>query len=545
MDPNADPQPTGCLVILTPLSSGMAEDARVWFAHRYAPAPAPGEGEDAPAEPPPPEPEIRTVPKWAAARFCADELLDGLVNTLAGGYPVPLDVAVIGYRGLDDGTVEFLPLINDIETLTPADVNGKWPLKLVPLADVANLPVEPRRREGDPKNWTVTAEYAGTAPAAAGLAEAYKLVSIWLTGRYNSRPPVVVHLTDGEGFDEHYARVARSLGLLATTFGPARLLHVGLAPGVEPTLCGLWTEEAPAPWAGLFDVSAELPAEDGGRAARRAVSVNDWILADAWSALFDMVPVEDSVAWSAADAGRFDADARGMWTQKMGNEPKQWEDAYAFEPAAGVAAVADGASSGIYCSVWAERLSRRFLADRPDARDPIALNKWVHGLRGEWRAAIDYDKLNWSKQAKVDQVGAAATFLGLEVGPADADGNRPWKACAVGDASLFWVRAGRLLGTFPVVADDQFGSAPLLVRSNAGFKTMACASAGTCRPGDRFFLATDAVAARLLKSVASGPGPDWQRFESIEENAWRAELDVLRKANDMVNDDCKIGRAHV
>jgi hypothetical protein len=158
----------------------------------------------------------------------------------------------------------------------------------------------------------------------------------------------------------------------------------------------------------------------------------------------------------------------------------------------------------------------------------------------EWRSAIEYEKLNWSKQRKVDEVGAAATLLGVEVGPADAEGNHPWRACAVGDASLFWVRDGKLLGSFPVVAADQFGSAPLLVRSNPGHKTLALAAAGVCQTGDRFLLATDAVAARLFKSAANGPGPEWERFETIDEDEWRAELDTLRKSNDMVNDDCTL-----
>jgi hypothetical protein len=270
------------------------------------------------------------------------------------------------------------------------------------------------------------------------------------------------------------------------------------------------------------------------------VSVNDWSLSDAWSALFDLTWSADATAWTEPDAGRFAPDARGMWAQKMGNTPEQWEDAFASEPAAGVAAVADGASTGIYCRTWADELARRFVADRPDVRDPLVLGKWVHGLRMEWRSAIEYEKLNWSKQRKVDEVGAAATLLGLEVGPADAEGNYPWRACAVGDASLFWVRDGKLVGTFPVVAADQFGSAPLLVRSNPGHKTLALAAAGVCRPGDRFLLATDAVAARLFKSAANGPGPEWERFETIGEDEWRAELDTLRKSNDMVNDDCTL-----
>src|SRR4030095_9321919 len=84
----------------------------------------------------------------------------------------------------------------------------------------------------------------------------------------------------------------------------------------------------------------------------------------------------------------------------------------------------------------------------------------------------------------------------------------------------FWVRNGKLVATFPVAAADQFGSAPMLVRSNHGFKTLPVFAAAACEPGDRFLLATDAVAARLFKSAANGPGPDWERFESLGGDAW-------------------------
>jgi hypothetical protein len=296
----------------------------------------------------------------------------------------------------------------------------------------------------------------------------------------------------------------------------------------------------PEPWSNLPELSAELPAEPEGRPARRAVSVNDWTIADAWSAIFDLVPTEDTVAWNTQEEGRFSPLVRELWTQKMGNKPEEWEDAYATDSVGGAIVVADGASSGIYCRIWADQLAKRFLTDRPDARDPLAFGKWVHVLRGEWRTAINYSTLNWAKQRKVDEVGAAATFLSLEVGPLDATGNRPWRACAVGDATLFLIRSGQLQVSFPVVAADQFGSAPLLIRSNPGFKTLALIASGMCRPGDRFMLATDAVAARLLKSTTIGPGPDWDRFQTIDDQEWRKELDELRKTHDMVNDDCTL-----
>ncbi|AWM40734.1 hypothetical protein C1280_29615 [Gemmata obscuriglobus] len=451
------------------------------------------------------------APAVEAARLLADDLIEGLVNTAAAGYAVgALDVAVLGYRAPDQEGQQLLSLLPD----------GDPKPRFVPLAHVAGAPAVPRDGDGLPRKWAVLPACAGEPSAGAALAGVYQMVSVWLTGRYASRPPVVIHCAGAGDHDDSYFTTARSLNLLGTAHGPTRLLHYTFAP--QPA--------APAD-SRLADVSAAL-------AARRGAFVNEWDLADPWDAIFACAPQEDATAW--ADAGAGLSGVCAMWAQKMGNTPEQWEDAYALDEGRGAAAVADGASSGIYCSIWAQQLCRRLLADRPDVRDPAALNKWVAGLRAEWRAAINYDGLNWSKQAKVDQVGAAATLLGLEVGPADATGGRPWRACAVGDASLFWVRRGELLATFPVVAADQFGSAPLLVRSSPGYRTAALAAAGTCEPGDRFVLATDAVAARLFKSAATELGVDWERLEGLAEADWRAELDVLRRGNDMVNDDCTL-----
>ncbi len=492
MDPTPADPPPGCLVLLLGLSSEMNADVVT------------GRGESV---------------AFAAARQLADELVEGLVRAVAGGYAVgAIDVAVLGYRTAADGTPQLLSLLP----------GGDPKPRLVPLPHLVGMPAEARAGDGQPRKWAVLPPCGGGPCPAAALAHVYQMVSVWLTGRFAARPPVVIHCTATGGLDEAYFRTARSLGLLATAFGPARLMHYVFDATNDEVR-----------HARLLDVSGELPDDPAaGKVARRALGVNDWDVADQWDAIFTYAPRGDAVRWSEAGAA-FDRE-RALWAEKMGNTPEQWEDAFAVDAATGAAAVADGASTGIYCRTWADQLSRRFLADRPDTRDPVSLNKWVNGLRTEWRAAIDYGNLNWSKQAKVDQVGAAATLLLLELGPADADGYRPWRAAAVGDASLFWVRDGRLRGTFPVVAADQFGSAPFLVRSNPGFRTSALAAEGACAPGDRFVLATDAVAARLFKSTAVGPGPDWDRFETMTDEAWRAEMDALRRANDMVNDDCTL-----
>lgn len=485
--PELPDPPPGCLAVLVRLSADTATEVSA----------ARGE-----------------APAHRHAQLLADGLLDYLTAHYAGG---PLDVAVLGYRTSETGAPELLSLFPD----------GDAKPRFVPLSQVAQMPAVPRAAEDQPKKWTVAPPPAGEPCAAAALAKVYQLVSVWLTGRFAARPPVVIHCTGADGLDEPYFRAARSLNLLASACGPVRLMHYLFAPA-EPDAAGR---------AQLDEVSAELPANpDTDRPARRALFVNEWDILDQYDALFAFAPRDGAPPRGPGAIARH----RAMWAQKMGNTPEQWEDAHTTDAPNGAAAIADGASSGIYCRTWADQLCRAFLSARPDTRDPAILNKWVNGLRTEWRAAINYATLNWSKQAKVDQVGAAATLLGLEIGTTGATGMRAWRACAVGDASLFHIRGGKLLATFPVTADDQFGSAPLLVRSSPGFRTTALAAEGTCAAGDRFVLATDAVAARLFKSIAQGAEPDWDRFETIDEDDWRAELDVLRRANDMVNDDCTL-----
>ena len=186
MDQPTAEAPPGCLVVLIAQSAAMAADVRVRLVHREFDG----------------EPDERELPALFAARFLADELLEGLAGALAAGYSVPLDVAVIGYRSDADGALQLTSLLPE----------GRPHVQLQPFADLAALPVEARTRAGEPRKWTTAPECGGTARAAEALAEVHRLVSIWLTGRYRARPPVVIHCTGGEGLDEEYARVGRSLG---------------------------------------------------------------------------------------------------------------------------------------------------------------------------------------------------------------------------------------------------------------------------------------------------------------------------------------------
>lgn len=491
----------GRLLILIPLSDGMAVDG----------------------------PTAGGLPPAAAAALLADTLIDGLVA--AGDGAASLDVGVYGYAaGVDADGVRLESLLGD-------DPGQARP---VPVAGLAGRPAVPRE-DGQPRQWVRAAVGTGPAPAAAALAEAYQMVA--------GRSAVVVHCTDGGGCRTDYLRVARSLAAL----DGVRLAHCGFAPDDTPPTLPTPGGPAGSPWADLAGVSSPLPPADGRAAGVAAVSVNDWPVAELWDLLFppDKVvdpddPPPDGSPTADPDASDSPDDAdptfvgvRSARTAKLGNAPDECEDAFAVDPVGGMAAIADGASEGIFCRAWAALLSDNYLTDRPDAGSPPAFARWVAGCRTVWRTAINYPDLRWSQQNKVGSTGAAATLLGLTVGPADETGVRPWRAAAVGDSCLFWVRDGRLHATFPVAAGGHLDSNPGLVRTLVRpDPARPVVAAGVCRPGDRFLLATDAVSAWLF-GLAADPDRDWDRVADGDPD-WAATWDDLRQSGRLVNDDCAL-----
>jgi hypothetical protein len=222
---------------------------------------------------------------------------------------------------------------------------------------------------------------------------------------------------------------------------------------------------------------------------------------------------------------------RTFWTAKLGNAATEWEDGYAIDAASHVVAVADGASEGIFCRAWAGLLARTAAAALPEAH---AFAPWIAAAKQAWKGDIQYATLRWSQQAKADDVGAAATLLVLALGPTNAHGERPWRAMAVGDACLFWIRDNRIRASFPLVAAKHLSAPPVLVRTKPGPAPRPLIADGICRPGDRFALVTDAVAGQIFNAGEL----DWARYDALAEDAWTHEAEAARREGSMVNDDC-------
>ncbi|MFJ2393379.1 hypothetical protein ACIOTI_11570 [Streptomyces sp. NPDC087843] len=234
------------------------------------------------------------------------------------------------------------------------------------------------------------------------------------------------------------------------------------------------------------------------------------------------------------------------------------------------AGVCDGATESALAKDWARLLSRKaaeHAMERPDLLSggtafeefaSSAVAQWDPWLKWYTEARIAEGRpLKWYEHTKLAE-GAYATLLTVRVDPdpgsgssAESDAPEPawrWRAAALGDSCLFHLHDDRLVQAFPVEAADEFGTVPDLFGSrNHDAALLACRTRfteGRCRPGDRLFLMTDALAAWFLSAADqksaihqllefSGPD-DLTRFVD-----W---LNDLRKSRQLRNDDVAIVR---
>lgn len=158
------------------------------------------------------------------------------------------------------------------------------------------------------------------------------------------------------------------------------------------------------------------------------------------------------------------------------------------------AAVADGATESAFAGLWARTLVEELLAQPAATEEAYAAA--VEAGRASWAAAVA-DRLDdrpWYVRAKAEE-GAYATALGVAL---HEDGT--WAAVAAGDCCLFHLRDERPVATWPYDAPDAFTNRPSLVPSRPGRPVPAPrTTSGRWQSGDALLLATDAVAAWLLR----------------------------------------------
>ena len=238
-------------------------------------------------------------------------------------------------------------------------------------------------------------------------------------------------------------------------------------------------------------------------------------------------------------------DVTGFCCPKSGNSVEEYEDAWALRqtrtPVGIRVAVADGATESSFAKLWAVLLAESWV------RSALTGPEFFAGLepaRRLWRQRLAGRPLPWFASEKAKQ-GAFAAFLGVEI---DARKHR-WTALAVGDCCLLQVdnvgKAMRVVVSFPLQESSQFTMSPYLIGSRSEGESLSDrihTSQGSLRDGDMLLLATDAMAAWLLKRHEAGR-PLWNwLYRKLGTPERFAAIVAYGRKNGLRNDDCTLVR---
>jgi len=237
---------------------------------------------------------------------------------------------------------------------------------------------------------------------------------------------------------------------------------------------------------------------------------------------------------------------------KEGNTLAEYEDAYwPREKQFGDSlplrlAVADGATETSFSGLWARLLVTAYGRSRLSEGN---LQSALDQIRRVWRRSVGQKPLPWYAEEKL-RSGAYASLLGLTILPPEAS-EGDWHASAVGDSCLIQARGDEMLSSFPFSHSEEFNSRPFLISSLASHdspETGVNSMSGRWRPGDTFFLMTDALAAWCLRGVESGEDV-FERLRLVEtQTQFESLVTELRSTIDgdgppcMKNDDVTLVR---
>ena len=231
---------------------------------------------------------------------------------------------------------------------------------------------------------------------------------------------------------------------------------------------------------------------------------------------------------------------------KEPEHPDQNQDAWWLNAQDGVAAIADGVTSGIFSRQWAKILTRAAVEKWPDPSDKEQFPAWLVDLRTQWEGEIDTAGLAWYQRAKLRE-GGFSTLVWMRLLDNDelSDGREESTAevMAIGDSCLFHVRDDELLESFPLDASHEFDSSPLVLGSvdlNRDDQLQFERLEISCRTNDLFVLCTDAVAAWALERQEQGDPVPWSSYWDMSPETWGSEVCELRMHSKMRYDDATV-----
>jgi hypothetical protein len=250
---------------------------------------------------------------------------------------------------------------------------------------------------------------------------------------------------------------------------------------------------------------------------------------------------------------------------KEGYLPTEWEDGAAVgsfrddldargdrarDPSSLRFVVADGATETYESRLWVCQLIASFMS--PDKvrgsswpeLERASMTTWFTSMQEQWKAVAPAPR-DFIEQQKMAQ-GTLATFVGGQI--LGLDTNRPvWQAAALGDAVLFHVRDGHLVGHFPPLGSADFDSAPegisTLNKRLTRMSEQLLFQQGRLAPGDTIFAATDAFAKWMITCEEKGDAGLWPLLGDLAHPSVFTQLvSAQRRAMAMKDDDVTLMR---
>jgi len=221
--------------------------------------------------------------------------------------------------------------------------------------------------------------------------------------------------------------------------------------------------------------------------------------------------------------------------QKAGNAIAECEDIWDYRnrnPMVSIA-LSDGATESSFAREWAQEIVTNFVSrDLPWQEVYTGASHWLMPLQITWQQWLAQQNLSWFAKRKAGE-GAFATLVSLEV-----FADLGWKSLAVGDSCLFVVRDHCLQKSFPLQHSQDFNYCPRLIGTNIKATNILVSQIhGSAQIGDRFYLATDAIACWIFKQLETNQDP-WAKLDEISSQDMFANwVNELRDRHEIVNDD--------
>lgn len=199
-------------------------------------------------------------------------------------------------------------------------------------------------------------------------------------------------------------------------------------------------------------------------------------------------------------------------------------------------AISDGATESSFSKEWSDLLVSAY---KDKSFEQAYLPETIKTISETWQSMATAIDLPWYAEQKAEK-GAFATFLGLTINKEE----NSFDAVAVGDCSLFQIRNDEMYFSFPVMSIEDFHNTPNLIASNEKYQTdlenNTVYHKGEIEPNDIIILATDAIAAWILKQKNRNPKIIQiliKQFEKQDEQNFEEWLNKQRKTNKIKNDD--------